>query len=136
MATRDLAHDLANAISIAPISLSAVATTNGTGVDTSGFEGVMMLTTSGLQGGTSPVLTLTLQESADNTTWNVVPDAQVIAASGLNSTGFVVAASSTVELGYIGAKRYVRASVALAGTTPTAVVSAVAVEGHARNLPA
>lgn len=133
---RDIAHSIANAISIAPIALSAVATTNGTGVDLSGYEAAAMLLTSGVQGGTAPVLTLTLQESSDNTTWNVVADAQVIAASGLNSTGFVVAASSTVELGYIGAKRYIRASVALAGTTPTAVVSGVAVLGRARSEPA
>lgn len=133
---RDLAHNIASAISIAPISLAAVATTNGTGVDRTGFESAALLCTSGVQGGTAPVLTLTLQESADNITFNVVPDAQVIAAAGLNSTGFVVAASSTVELGYAGAKRYIRASVALAGTTPTAVVSAVAVLGMARNNPA
>src|SRR5260221_495127 len=109
---RDLAHSLAEAISIAPISLAAVATTNGTGVDLSGFEAAVMAVTSGLQGGTTPVLTLTLQESADNSVWNTVPDNQVIAASGLNSTGFVVAASANVELGYIGAKRFIRAVVA------------------------
>lgn len=136
MPTRDLAHDLTQAISIAPIALAAVATTNGTGVDTTGYEGVMLSVASGVQGGTSPVLTLTLQESADNSSWNAVPDAQVIAASGLNSTGFIIAASTLIELGYIGAKRYVRASLALAGTSPTAVVSAIVVEGHARNLPA
>lgn len=133
---RDIAHSLANAISLAPVALSGAATTNGTGVDLSGYEAAALLLTSGAQGGTLPVLTLTLQESADNSTWNTVPDAQVIAASGLNSTGFVVAASSTVELGYIGVKRYIRASVALAGTTPTAVASGVVVLGRARNEPA
>lgn len=138
MATRDLVHNENPVISVAPVALAAGAT-NGAGVDTSGFESVAIHAASGAQGGTSPVLKLSVQDSPDNTTWTNVADALIEVPTGVvgpNSAGFTVAASSVVKVGYIGAQRYVRAVYTLSGTTPTATAGANVILGKPRNLPA
>lgn len=134
---RDLAHNVTEQVSVAPISLNAVATTNGTGVNrglSGGFEAVMFLILTGLYTGAGAALTVQVQDSPDNAVWTLVPDAQITAASGLNSVGFGVLQSSFLKLGYLGAQQYVRVTLAVAGTTPTVLVSAAGILGGGRTL--
>jgi len=105
--------------SIAPAAITA--TKNGTGVDLSGYNGVMAVVHPGTR--TDGTHTPKLQESADNSTFTDVATADLVGS-------FAAIASNVIQrVGYIGIKRYVRVVSTVSGTTTGAVYGAVIVRG-------
>lgn len=122
---RDLKSNIKPVQSLVPLNRSAAG--NGVGVDTLGFNSASIIFATGAIGGTaSPTFTFEVQESADNTTFTAVADAD------LRGTEPVVTTANTVaQVGYIGNKRYIRAILkTVGGTTPTLDCSANVILGH------
>lgn len=131
----DMKNNLGIAETLAPANRSDPSVpVNGTGVDLSGYDGAVVVLHVGTIGGSGgPSQTFEVQESADNSTFTAVADAD------LDGTEPVVAAANddqVHEIGYRGTKRYLRVAItAKAGTTPALVSSAVVVRGRPRVQP-
>lgn len=120
---RDLYHNLTNATTLAPAARTASA--NGTGVDLAGYEAALVVFEVGTI--TDGTHTPKIQESSDNSTFTDV------AAGDLLGTLAALASNTNQQVGYIGAKQYIRAVSTVAGATTGGVYSAVVVKGHARH---
>jgi hypothetical protein len=127
---RDLKSNIKRMSSLAPQSLTAA--TNGTSVDRAGFSSVVVSFNCGAIGGTSPSYTFEVQESSDNSTFTAVADADLQGAEPV-----VTATNAGIfTLGYLGAKRYVRAAAkTVAGTSPTLLAEASVILGHPHSAP-
>jgi len=127
---RDLKSNIKVVQSLVPISRTAAG--NGVGVDTTGFNAVLVSFICGAIGGTAtPAFTFEVQESADNTTFTAVADADLRGAEPV-----VVAAGATATVSYVGYKRFVRAVLkTVSGTSPTLDCAAVVILGHPTNAP-
>jgi len=127
-------HDLKSNIKVVPTLVpgSRNAAGNGVGVDTTGFNSVAVVFSSGAIGGTAtPTFSFELQESADNATFTAVS-----AVDMRGSNAVVTAAGVTSTVSYIGNKRYVRAALkTVAGTSPTLDCSALVLLAGATNRP-
>ncbi|NUT96733.1 MAG: hypothetical protein HOY78_32400 [Saccharothrix sp.] len=119
----DLAHSLAPA--------ARTATTNGASVDLAGYDAAAVVINHGAW--TDGTHTFAVQESDDNATFAAV------AAADLDGTAPAVssaAQNNTVTVvGYRGRKRYLRASVTVAGATTGAVYSAMVLRANPRVRP-
>lgn|SRR5574341_135455 len=122
-------HDLKSNIlavsSIAPQSLTAAA--NGAGVDLQGCDSAAVVFNAGAIGGTTPSFTFAVQESDDNAAFTDV------AAGDLQGTAPVVTTTNagTTIVGYLGAKRYIRAiAKTVTGTTPTLLAAAEVIKSR------
>jgi hypothetical protein len=108
--------------SFRPVALTA--TTNGTGVDTQGYNDAVAVLEVGAVTGTSPTMTVKIQESDDNSTFSDV--------SGLTFTQVTASNSSQLlrisELN-VTRKRYLRAVATIGGTTPSFTTSCELVLG-------
>ncbi len=122
---RDLKSNIKAVQSLVPISRNAAG--NGLGVDTLGFNSASVLFASGAIGGTaSPTFTFEVQESADNSTFTAVADADI---RGIEPV--VTTAGAVSQVGYIGNKRYIRAILkTVSGTSPTLDCAATVILGH------
>jgi hypothetical protein len=102
-------------------ALRTNGTTNGTAVDSAGtgnfFRSSMLLVVGGTV--TDGTHTVTLQDSDDGTTFAAVPSDQVQGSLAAVTTG------SVQRQAYLGAKRYLRASVVVSGATTGGTVTAV-----------
>lgn len=127
---RDLKSNLKPVQSLVPINRNAAA--NGSGVDTLGFNSASVLFSFGAIGGTaSPTFTFEVQESADNTTFTAVADADLRGAEPVVTT-----ANTISQVGYIGNKRYIRAILkTVSGTTPTLDCGAAIILSHPASVP-
>lgn len=125
---RDLENRLSVAQSLAPAARTASA--NGTGVDLANYDGaVVIFTTGAITDGTH---TVEVQESADNTTFTAVADADLIGSE----PAIGVADDNVIyEIGYIGTKRYLRAAVTVAGATTGGVYAINVIRGYPRKQP-
>lgn len=133
MASRDLYNQIAPTHSLLPAARTATA--NGTGVDTAGYEAVVVLIELGTFAGTTPTATIQIQESSDDSTYTAVAagDLQGGALPAIDTT----TDEQVIERGYLGTKRYLRAAItAIGGTGPSLPCSAVVVRGSAVKLPA
>jgi hypothetical protein len=114
--------------SIAPASYSAAQ--NGTGVDLIGCDANIVEISTGAFGGTA---TAKIQESAvSGSGYTDVDDSQLVGVTG-NASGFALAASSLLALGYIGNKQFVR--VILTASTTGNLVSASVVRMAKKLVP-
>lgn len=98
-------------------ALIRTASANGDGIDTRGFEAVLVLYHFGITGDTLSAtvkVTCALEESSDNSTFTAV------AAGDVDGTLQVVDDNTedeaTYVVGYLGSKRYVRPVFTFAGT--------------------
>ena len=134
---RDLAHSIKPVLAFAPAAKAATA--NGLDVDLSGYEAaVFHLVVGTVTDGTH---TPKLQEADDNGSGAPGTYADVAAASQIGSftaltTGAGNGGSAVQEVGYIGAKRWVRLVMTVSGATTGAVYGAEVVLGRARSEPA
>lgn len=132
----DLYSALSPAVSLKAANQSdPTVPVNGTGVDRSGYEGVVVLFDAGtLAGSATPTITAEIQESDDNSTFTAVAAADL---QGGVLPAIVAANDETLyERGYLGTKRYVRVSItAKGGTTPALPCSAVVVRSGGRVQP-
>ena len=121
-------YDLKNDIKVVNTIMPQAATADvtGAGVDTLGFNSATLI---GIADD-ALVGSFVLQESDDNSTFTAVSDDQVITSDGSNTTA--AAASSSITIGYVGTKRYLRA---FWDHTTNGDGSAVIVLGHPQAAP-
>ena len=134
MAKRDLAALLGtngDGLSIGLEAKAYAATTNGSSVDMAGAEGLALVINAGVC--TDGKYVVTLEESADNSTFTAVAAADI--SVDTSATINAAADQTTQVIGYIGDKRYVRPVIteSSAGTTGV-VLSATLVKGYPRHL--
>lgn len=90
------------------------ATGNGTGVDTQGYDDAMVVLETGAVSGTTPSMTVKIQESDDNSTFTDITGATFTAVTASNNSQVL----RVTELN-ITRKRYLRAVATISGTTPS-----------------
>lgn len=106
---RDLEARLDVVQSLVPTG-ARTASANGTGVDLQGYDGALVVVTADTI--TDGTHTPKVQESDDNATFTDV------ASTDLVGTALVaITAASVQKIAYVGAKRYIRAVVTVAGAT-------------------
>ena len=98
-------------------------TSNGTGVDTSGFDAVTVVFDVGTR--TDGTHAAKIQDSDDNSSF-----ADVAAANQVGTFAADVTSNVDQSAVYIGGKRYVRPVLTTSGATTGAVVGAKVVLGH------
>lgn len=130
-------RDLHNSVTVVPtISPVAVGTTGtgqtGVAVDTQGYEGAEVVVGYGAITATAATFTVTIEESAVTTAsgFAAVADEDLLgteSAAGLAAATRVDGSTEKVykTIGYIGAKRYIRAKVSSTATAGTPVSAAV-----------
>mgnify|MGYP000966908131 CR=1 FL=1 len=124
---RDLENRLDVAQSVVP-SGNRNASVNGTGVDLQVYDGAVVIVTGDTV--TDGTHTPKVQESDDNSSYTDV------AAADLVGTALVaITAASVQKVSYVGAKRYIRAVVTVAGATTGAKFAAVVVRGYPARQP-
>ena len=100
------------------------ADANGAGADLQGYQGVLKIVLdSGAGGGTTPTLDVKIQDSADNSTF-----ADVLGKVFTQVTG-ASASIQSLAIDTRAVRRYIRAVIAITGTSPTFGL-AVAVVGQ------
>jgi len=129
---RDLRSNLNAAQSIAPQAVTAAL--NGAGVDCANFASVEIELNLGTFAGTTPSMTLKIQESADNSTFTDVATAE------LNGGALpTIDTSNDVAIltrGYLGGKRYLRVRVdAISGAGASLPMAATIRRGNPRKAP-
>lgn len=145
---RDLVSRIAHFV--AHFAAVLTATPTAVNIDRRGFESLTLFLATGAGGitftGTNR-LDWIITHSDDGTTFEPVTTGQIIAANGTTLTvganGVVEsyitakAAATTGQYGYVGDRRFVRATPTFGGTHATGtLVSALAVLGHPANSPA
>lgn len=125
---RDLASNLSVVATLVPATQAA--TLKGTAVDLRGFDSAALVINTGAIV-SAGLYVISLQES-DTTTDGDFTD--VAAGSMVGALPASLAASTVYKVGYIGAKRYVRA--VITKTSGTSIdAGAVIVKGNASQLP-
>ncbi len=128
MASKDNVNLLDEAITLAPAARTASA--NGTGVDLAGYESATVVVVTGTI--TDGTHTIEVQDSDDDSTYTAVDDGLLI---GTEPAIGVADDNKVYEIGYRGAKRYLRAATTVSGATTGGVYGATIRRGHARTLP-
>lgn len=125
---RDLHDNIRASVTLAPATRTASA--NGTSVDLAGFEAAEVVVATGTI--TDGTHTIELQDSDDGATFAAVADAFL-----LGSEPAIGAAddNKTFRVGYVGGKRYLRASVTVSGATSGGTYGAVVIAGYPRHAP-
>lgn len=122
-------HDLENRLDVAQSLNPAArtATANGTGVDLANYDGAMIVFEVGTI--TDGTHTPKIQDSDDNSTF-----ADVAAANQIGTLA-VLASGTPQKVGYVGAKRYIRAVSTVSGATTGGVYAASVIRGYPRKQP-
>ena len=101
------------------------ADANGTTVDRKGFESVMFIVNSGIEGDTlsgSVKFDFILQESTDDSTFTAVTSSTSVTEGSVDSSGIFLTLDAngetpqTSQIGYIGGSRYARVKIDATGT--------------------
>jgi len=101
------------------------ADTDGTTVDRQGFESVMFIVNSGIEGDTlsgSVKFDFILQESSDDSSWSAVTSSTSVTEGSVDSSGIFLTLDAngetpqTSQIGYIGGSRYARVKIDATGT--------------------
>lgn len=108
---RDLENRLNALASIVPTG-NRTATVNGTGIDLQGYDGALVIINADTV--TDGTHTPKVEESADNSAWN-----DAAAADLVGTTLVAITAASVQKIAYVGAKRYIRATVTVTGGPAT-----------------
>jgi len=99
--------------------------TNGTTVDRKGFESLMFIVNSGIEGDTlsgSVKFDFILEHSDDDTTFTAVTSSTDVTETSVDSSGIFLTLDAngetpqTSQIGYIGNKRYARVKIDATGT--------------------
>lgn len=104
---------------------AVTATANGTGVDTQGYADGMVILEVGTVSGTTPSMTVKIQESDDNSTFADITGATFTAVTASNSSQVLRLSELNVTR-----KRYVRAVATISGTTPSFAFSTIVLLGE------
>ncbi len=121
---KDLKNNIEPALSLNPAARNASA--NGTGVDLQGYESALVLVHCGAI--TDGTHTPSVEHSdASGSGYVAVPAADLIGSLAACSQNAIQSVS------YIGAKRYIRVVMTVAGATTGAVTEAMVARGHERH---
>lgn len=144
--SRDLIHNVRATQAMNPITYSA--TTNGTTVDTQGFESLTFVLAVGTNGGnafsTTDKVTFTVEEGdqSDASDMAAIATGDYLAAERQDGTTWdriLDAAGDDQEMYSIGVqlntKRYKRVVATEAGTVSAVIIGAVALLGHPHHAP-
>ena len=135
-------RDIANRVKVSSCQPAKVFTAdaNGTTVDLIGFNSVMFVVDSGVEGDTlssSVKFDFILQESSDDSTFSAVTASTKITEGTVDSSGIFLTIDANSEtpqtssIGYIGGLRYARVKIDATGThTNGTPISVVAVLGN------
>lgn len=93
--------------SVALLDGTVTASENGNAVEVSDFNGVLAYLNVTAVAGTTPSMTVTIQDSPDGVTWYDVSSFTAVTAAG------------TQRLVESNVGKYIRASIAVSGTTPS-----------------
>lgn len=125
---KDLDKEISVGVSIATAAIKTTTST-GTGVDCSGYQRVAVVFIPGAI--TDGTHTASIEESDSSGSGYTA-----VAAADTSGTPGALVASTPLELGYLGRKRYVRAVVTVTGSPSTGgYYNAVVIRGGARSLP-
>lgn len=112
-------------------AISSDTTTNGTEVDTQGYESLTFVVQAGTL--TDGTYTPSIEESdTSGSGYTAVVDADLV---GTEADAAVDASNEIKRIGYIGKKRYVRLSIVSTSTTTGGTVGGVAILGNAKHNP-
>lgn len=117
---------------ISPVSVSDNTASVGQSIDGRGYDSVSYLIAIGSVADADATFTVLLEESADNSTFSAVADADMVSqTSGTapeTAAGFQYDDDNEVrKIGYIGTKRYTRLTITPANNASAAVLAAMAV---------
>jgi len=106
------------------------ANTNGSSVDTQGYNSAAVILEVGAVSGTSPTLDVKIQESADASTWTDVSGATFTQVTAANN-------SQIMRIEGLGTsrKRYIRAVATVGGTSPSFTSAVEVLLGRAYSEP-
>jgi hypothetical protein len=91
-----IGNAVAPVLGLVPQAPSAAAAVNGTGIDVSQYEGVILLLVQCATPTSTDTLTWTVEESTDNSTFTALPaDALINVATGAAATFTVVTSAAT-----------------------------------------
>ena len=116
------------ALNIASIATST--TTAGSSIDTKGFESLTLFFELGAR--TDGTFLPLVQDSDDNSTFADVVDTFLI---GTEAEASLSTANTIKSIGYVGKKRYVKASIVSSAVTSGATASATAILANAAKRP-
>lgn len=128
--------DLANKLKCVTLHAKAATTATATiqGTEVADFLGAMWVIDIGAW--TANGLTVTLQDSNDNSTWADVAASNLYGDMTANDLAIVTGIASTVyHVGYKGSKKYIGAKITDAGSGD-AVVGVYAIVGFSKDIPA
>ena len=114
--------------SVRPVAVTA--STNHSSVDTKGYNSAMVVLEVGAVSGTTPINTVKIQESTDNSTFTDVSGATFTAVTASNN-------SQVLRVEGLGTSRarYLRAVSTVSGTTPSFTMSVEFLLGRAYSEP-
>lgn len=131
---RDLMNNVHLSRAIAPVSVSDNTAQVSTVFDRRGYYAVMLALAMGSLADADATFTVLLEESADNSSWSAVSDDDMNGTEAL--AGFQFDDDNEPrKLGYVGNKRYLRATVTPANNASAALLSAIWV-GVPERMPA
>jgi len=109
MAKKDSKTKFDSKVALNTQAISSDTTTNGVKLDLAGYLGVTFAMTAGAV--SAGDVTILIEDSADNVNFAAVVDQFLISTEGTLDT-----ANTITSVGYVGKKRYVRASVVTANS--------------------
>lgn len=133
--------DLFDNINPLPLFEPKAAITDNTAIvsgiiDTQGYESLTLVLVTGTDADADATFAVTLEHGDDSALADTAAPASTDLIGTLANAGYNFAADfKTRKIGYIGSKRYVRATVTPSGNTGNVFLAGVAVLGHPRNRP-
>jgi hypothetical protein len=130
MANIDLKNDIKTLVGLDVQAISSSTTTAGNIIDTQDFESLTFVQVLGAL--TDGTYTLLIEDGEDSG----LSDAAAVADDflvGTEASTVLSAANGISRIGYVGKKRYVRASVVSATVTTGATAGVVAIQGSPRH---
>jgi hypothetical protein len=133
--------DLFDNINPLPLFEPKAAITDNTAIvssiiDTQGYESLTLVLVTGTDADADATFAVTLEHGDDSALADTAAPASTDLIGTLAGAGYTFASDfKTRKIGYIGGKRYVRATVTPTGNTGNVFLAGVAVLGHPRNRP-
>jgi hypothetical protein len=113
---KDLYHDFRATTVVKPVAITSSA--NGTGTDLLGYEGALMIATTGAGTalhGASNYATIQFLESSNNVVFSAISDNNLVGGNNTEVLDANGEFNSTVQRGYIGDARYLTITFANTG---------------------
>jgi hypothetical protein len=134
MASKDIGNQVKLTPALNPgAAITGNSATNGTTIDTQGFESAAIAVQSGTI--TDGAFALKLQEGDQSNLSDAADVAQGDYNCGYGASFAATDDNVVKKLGYRGAKRYIRVVLTQSGATSGGIMGAVAILGNARNAP-